>query len=54
MPIPDFQTIMLPLLKFAADKKEHSLSEGIEHIGRLYKIICGRKIRAPSQRIAGL
>jgi hypothetical protein len=24
MSIPDFQTIMLPLLKIAADRKEHS------------------------------
>ncbi|MBE9044518.1 restriction endonuclease [Pleurocapsales cyanobacterium LEGE 10410] len=27
MPIPDYQAIMLPLLKFAGDKQEHSLSE---------------------------
>jgi len=27
MAIPDYQTIMLPLLKFAGDKDEHSLRE---------------------------
>ena len=30
MAIPDFQTIMLPLLKFAGDKKEHSTRETID------------------------
>jgi restriction endonuclease Mrr len=25
MLIPDYQSIMLPLLKFAGDKKEHSI-----------------------------
>jgi len=32
MAIPDFQTIMLPLLKFSGDKLEHSLREAIEHL----------------------
>jgi restriction system protein len=35
MTIPDYQSIMLPLLKFLGDKKEHSLSETIEHIGKI-------------------
>jgi restriction system protein len=30
MPIPDFQSIMLPLLNFASDGQEHSLRETIE------------------------
>lgn len=30
--IPDYQTIMLPMLKLLADQKEHSLHETIEHI----------------------
>lgn len=30
MPIPDYQSIMLPLLRFASDEKEHSLREAIE------------------------
>jgi restriction system protein len=30
MAIPDYQTIMLPLLKFASDQKEHSVHEAIK------------------------
>jgi restriction system protein len=30
MAIPDYQTIMLPLLKFLGDEKEHSLREAID------------------------
>lgn len=37
MPIPDFQSIMLPLLKFAADGKEHSIQEAIDHISEVFK-----------------
>jgi restriction system protein len=32
LPIPDYQSIMLPLLKLASDGKEHSIHEAIEHI----------------------
>lgn len=32
MAIPDFQTIMLPLLEFLSDRKEHSLREAIEYL----------------------
>ena len=32
MPIPDYQSIMLPLLKFISDQKEHSLRETIEKL----------------------
>lgn len=38
MTIPDYQTIMLPLLKFAGDKKEHSIRETIDHISDLFKL----------------
>ncbi len=38
MPIPDFQTIMLPLLKIASDGKEHSLSEVIDKLGSEFKL----------------
>jgi len=38
MPIPDYQSIMLPLLKFAGDKKEHSIREAIEHIANIFNI----------------
>jgi restriction system protein len=30
MAVPDFQSLMLPLLKIAGDGKEHSTSEVIE------------------------
>ena len=32
MPIPDFQTLMLPVLKFAESRDEHSLSEATEFL----------------------
>jgi restriction system protein len=32
MAIPDYQSIMLPLLKFAGDQNEHSLREAIERL----------------------
>jgi restriction system protein len=38
MPIPDFQTIMLPLLEFASDGREHTLSESIEHLATYFNL----------------
>jgi restriction system protein len=38
MPMPDYQSIMLPLLKFAGDKKEHSIREAIEHIANIFNL----------------
>lgn len=38
MPIPDYQSIMLPLLKFASDKKEHSIREAIEYLANVFKL----------------
>lgn len=37
MAIPHFQQIMLPLLQFAGDKKEHSIGEAIEYIADFFK-----------------
>jgi restriction system protein len=34
MPIPDYQKLMLPLLKLAQDKQEHSLRAAIDAIAR--------------------
>ena len=34
MPIPDYQSIMLPLLRFAADQKEHTSSEAVEALAQ--------------------
>ena len=38
MAIPDFQTIMLPLLQFAGDGKDHSFHEALEHLIRYFKL----------------
>ncbi len=38
MNIPDFQSIMLPLLKFAADQQEHSLRETIENLAQTFQL----------------
>lgn len=35
---PDFQSIMLPFLKLASDKQEHSIREAIDHIASLFKL----------------
>ena len=36
--IPDYQSVMLPLLKFAGDNKEHSARDAIEHISKLFNL----------------
>jgi len=38
MTIPDYQSIMLPLLKFAEDNQEHTIGEAIEHIADSFKL----------------
>jgi len=38
MTIPDYQSVMLPLLRFAADRKEHSLKETIEGLAKIFKL----------------
>jgi restriction system protein len=38
MTVPDFQTLMLPLLKLAADGQEHTLSEAIEAIAQQFRL----------------
>jgi restriction system protein len=38
MAIPDYQSIMLPLLKFAGDEKEHSLRETIEALADEFEL----------------
>ncbi len=38
MAIPDYQTIMLPLLKIAEDKQEYSIREAIDLIANLFKL----------------
>jgi restriction system protein len=36
MAIPDYQTIMLPLLQFAGDGKEHTLRESVEKLADVF------------------
>ncbi|HET7087787.1 MAG TPA: winged helix-turn-helix domain-containing protein, partial [Anaerolineae bacterium] len=38
MAIPDYQSIMLPLLKYASDGKEHSLRETIEALADEFQL----------------
>jgi len=38
MSIPDFQSIMLPLLKFAADGKEHAIKEAIDYLTNEFRL----------------
>jgi restriction system protein len=44
MPIPDFQTIMLPLLRFTGDSKEHSIGEAVSFLGDEFNL-SGEEIR---------
>jgi len=51
MPIPDYQTIMLPLLSFAADGKPHNITEAIQFIYEQFKLNdLDRKELLPSGR----
>ena len=38
MAIPDYQSIMLPLLKLASNKKEHSMHDTIEKLAALFNL----------------
>ena len=38
MAIPDYQTIMLPLLTLLSDGKEKSLKEAVEHLSQVFKL----------------
>ncbi len=38
MAIPDYQTVKLPLLKFASDGKEHSLREAVDYLADKFKL----------------
>jgi restriction system protein len=53
MAIPDYQSIMLPLLKFAGDGEEHSLREAIEDLADEFSLTDEeRKELLPSGRQA--
>lgn len=38
MPVPDYQSLMLPLLRFALDGEEHSLKQAVEDAVRVFKL----------------
>jgi restriction system protein len=38
MKIPDFQTLMLPVLEYAASREEHSLSEATEYLAEQFSL----------------
>ena len=38
MTIPDYQTIMLPLLKFAGDNQEHSLRGAVDYLAEEFEL----------------
>lgn len=49
MEIPDYQSLMLPLLDFASDEKEHTLLEAIEVLaGKFGLTEKERKVLLPS------
>ncbi|MBI4170118.1 MAG: restriction endonuclease [Candidatus Aenigmarchaeota archaeon] len=49
MPIPDYETVMLPLLKFLSDGQNHKLSEAVECLAPQFNLSeSERKIRLKS------
>ena len=49
MAIPDFQSLMLPLMRYCADEKEHSISETTDALAELFKLTeIERKALLPS------
>jgi restriction system protein len=51
MPVPDFQSLMLPLLRIAADGEEHSLAEARDVLASQFKLTdAERQERLPSGR----
>lgn len=38
MPIPDYQTVMLPLLRLASDRKEHSLRDAVRALSAEFQL----------------
>jgi restriction system protein len=39
MPVPDFQTMMLPLLKFASDGLERNRTEALEYLATHFQLL---------------
>jgi len=45
MPIPDFQTIMLPLLTFSADGKEHYINDAVGELSDQFELTDGERTK---------
>jgi restriction system protein len=45
MPIPDYQTLMLPFLKLAADGKEHFLKDAYPTLSDQFRLYRAREQR---------
>jgi restriction system protein len=53
MPIPDFQTIMSPLLAYTSDNNEHNLRDTAENLGVYFNLTHeGRQELLPSGHTA--
>src|SRR5213593_620868 len=53
MPVPDFQSLMLPLLRIAVDGKEHSLAEARDVLAGEFKLLdAEREELLPSGRVS--
>lgn len=52
MPIPDYETIMLPLLKFSSDANEHSSKEAIESLSKSFKLTKMKKINCIPPKVS--
>jgi len=49
MSIPDYETLMLPMMQFVADGKEHSINEATTHLANYFKLSTDeREQRIPS------
>ena len=38
MPVPDYQTLMLPLLKLVSDRKEYKLNDAVDILGAQFNL----------------
>ena len=38
MTIPDYQSVMLPLLTFASDGRPHTFREAVEHLAQVFRL----------------
>ncbi len=51
MPIPDYQTLMLPLLQYASDGSIHAVGDAVEHLSNSYNLsVEEREVLLPSRQ----